>query len=349
MAARSARAYPILSTVAQGARDAKAVGRLAGLDRGQALRLANSASFRHILPIARDDRLMTALAGHAFVKMNGVGNEIVVVDMRAQPLAISPEEARAVAAPAGAPYDQMMALYPPKTPGTDAYVRIYNSDGSEAGACGNGTRCIAELMFRETGKAALTFETRAGLLNCWKGDAPLTSTVDMGKPRFAWNEIPLAEEFADTRCIELQIGPIDKPILHSPSALSMGNPHAVFWVEDVNAYDLSKIGPLLENHPIFPERANISLCAVKSREHIVLRTWERGAGLTKACGSAACAAAVAAARLRKTGRKVRVTLPGGDLTIEWRESDDHVLMTGPVAYEYEGRFDPALFAAAAAE
>jgi len=169
----------------------------------------------------------------------------------------------------------------------------------------------------------------------------------MGKPRFAWNEIPLAEEFADTRCIELQIGPIDKPILHSPPALSMGNPHAIFWVDDVMAYDLARIGPLLENHPIFPERANISLCAVESKDHIVVRTWERGAGLTQACGSAACAAAVAAARLRKTGRKVTVTLPGGDLQIEWRESDDHVLMTGPVAFEYEGRFDPALFGAVA--
>ena len=167
----------------------------------------------------------------------------------------------------------------------------------------------------------------------------------MGKPRFAWNEIPLAEEFHDTRAIELQIGPIDKPILHSPSVVSMGNPHAIFWVDDVDAYDLGKIGPLLENHPMFPERANISLAHVRSREHIVVRTWERGAGLTKACGSAACAAAVAAARLRRTGRKVTVTLPGGDLSIEWRERDDHVLMTGPVAYEYEGRFDPALFAA----
>jgi diaminopimelate epimerase len=241
----------------------------------------------------------------------------------------------------------MMALYPPRTPGTDAYVRIYNSDGSAAGACGNGTRCIAELMFRETGKDALTFETPAGLLNVWKGAEPQVSTVDMGKPRFAWNEIPLAEEFADTRCIELQIGPIDDPILHSPSTLSMGNPHAIFWVQDVNAYDLSKIGPLLENHPIFPERANISLCHVASRDHIIVRTWERGAGLTKACGSAACAAAVAAVRLRKTDRKVTVTLPGGDLLIEWRETDDHVLMTGPVAFEFEGRFDPALFAAVA--
>ena len=290
---------------------------------------------------------MSALSGHAFVKMNGLGNEIVVVDMRAAPAPIAADEARAAAGPDGAPYDQMMALYPPRTPGTDAYVRIYNSDGSAAGACGNGMRCIAELMFRETAKDTLTFETPAGLLNCWKGDAPLISTVDMGKPRFAWDQIPLAEEFADTRCIELQIGPIDAPILHSPSAVSMGNPHAIFWVEDVNAYDLDRIGPLLENHPIFPERANISLCAIKSKDRIVVRTWERGAGLTRACGSAACAAAVAAARLRKTNRKVTVTLPGGDLQIEWRETDDHVLMTGPVAFEYEGRFDPALFAAVA--
>jgi diaminopimelate epimerase len=290
---------------------------------------------------------MSALAGHAFVKMNGLGNEIVVVDMRAAPAAISEADARAAATPQGAPYDQMMALYPPRTPGTDAYVRIYNSDGSAAGACGNGTRCIAELLFRETAKDAVTFETPAGLLNVWKGAEPLVSTVDMGRPRFGWNEIPLAEEFADTRCIELQIGPIDDPILHSPSTLSMGNPHAIFWVKDVDAYDLSKIGPLLENHPIFPERANISLCAVAARDHIIVRTWERGAGLTKACGSAACAAAVAAVRLRKTDRKLTVTLPGGDLLIEWRERDDHVLMTGPVAFEFEGRFDPALFAAVA--
>jgi len=291
---------------------------------------------------------MSALANHAFLKMNGLGNEIVVVDMRREAGAVSPAEARAAAQPGGATYDQLMTLHAPRTPGTDAYVRIYNNDGSEAGACGNGMRCIADVLFKETGKGALTFETQAGLLNCWKGETPLVSTVDMGTPRFAWNEIPLAEEFRDTRAIELQIGPIDKPILHSPSALSMGNPHAIFWVDDVDAYDLGKIGPLLENHPLFPERANISLAQVKSREHIVIRTWERGAGLTKACGSAACAAAVAAARLRRTGRKVTVTLPGGDLAIEWRERDDHVLMTGPVAYEYEGKFDPALFAAVGA-
>jgi diaminopimelate epimerase len=291
---------------------------------------------------------MSALANHPFVKMNGLGNEIVVVDLRGEKAAVSAFEARAAAQPAGAPYDQLMALHAPRTPGTDGYVRIYNNDGSEAGACGNGMRCVAELMFKETGKRALTFETSAGLLNCWQGDAPLISTVDMGKPRFAWNEIPLAEEFRDTRAIELQIGPIDKPILHSPSVVSMGNPHAIFWVDDVDAYDLGKIGPLLENHPMFPERANISLARIASPDHVVVRTWERGAGLTRACGSAACAAAVAAARLKRTGRVVTVTLPGGDLSIEWRERDDHVLMTGPVEYEYEGRFDPALFAQSAA-
>lgn len=291
---------------------------------------------------------MSALANYPFVKMNGLGNEIVVVDMRAAPAPITAADARAAATPKGAPYDQLMAIYPPRTPGTDAYVRIFNNDGSEAGACGNGARCVADILFRETHKSTLTFETTAGLVNCWQGSAPLTSTVDMGAPRFGWRDIPLAEEFRDTRAIELQIGPIDAPILHSPSAVSMGNPHAVFWVDDVAAYDLAKIGPLLENHPIFPERANISLAAVRSREHLVVRTWERGAGLTKACGTAACAAAVCAARTRRTGRKVTVTLPGGDLAIEWRERDDHVLMTGPVAYESEGRFDPALFTPAGA-
>jgi diaminopimelate epimerase len=286
---------------------------------------------------------MSALANHPFVKMNGLGNEIVVIDMRRAPAPVSAEEARAVAQPNGVPYDQLMVLYPPRAEGTDSYVRIYNNDGSESGACGNGMRCVADLVIRETGRSAAAFQTSSGITPCWK-NSDGTLTCDMGAPRFGWKDIPLAEQFHDTRAIELQIGPIDAPILHSPSAVSMGNPHAIFWVDDVNAYDLSKIGPLLEFHPIFPERANITLCTVRSPDHIVIRTWERGAGLTKACGSAACAAAVAAARLERTGRKVRVTLPGGDLVIEWRERDDHVLMTGPVEFEFAGRFDPTLFA-----
>jgi diaminopimelate epimerase len=291
---------------------------------------------------------MSALENRPFVKMNGLGNEILVLDLRADPVPVRPEEVRALARPDAVAFDQIMALYPPKTPGTDAFVRIFNSDGSEVGACGNGMRCIASLIAGENGKQVVNFETKSGLSSCRIDEKPNTVTVDMGKPRFGWQEIPLAEEFRDTRHIELQVGPIDKPVLHSPSAVNVGNPHAIFWVEDVNAYDLERFGPLLENHPIFPERANISVAEIRARDHIVVRTWERGAGLTRACGSAACAAAVAAVRLKQADRKVRVTLPGGDLFIEWRERDDHILMTGPVELEFEGKLDASMLAAAAA-
>ena len=287
---------------------------------------------------------MSALANRDFVKMNGLGNEIVVVDLRHAAVPIGADEARAAARQE--PYDQLMALYPGRG-GNDASIRIYNNDGSEAGACGNGMRCVAALIGSETGKAALNFETPAGLVSCWPAGDGLY-TVDMGKPRFRWDEIPLAKEMPDTHAIDLAFGPFGAPILHSPSAVNMGNPHAIFWVTDPAAYDLRTIGPQLEHHPLFPQRANVTLAAVVSRDHVTIRTWERGAGLTSACGSAACAAAVAAARLGRAGRKVTVTLPGGDLAIEWREAEDHVLMTGPVAYEHDGRFDAALFAATGA-
>ena len=286
---------------------------------------------------------MNAIANHSFAKMNGIGNEIVVVDLRDSPANITGADARAIASPAGVPFDQLMVLLPPRLQGTAAYIRIFNNDGSEAGACGNGMRCVARRMFAETKTSALTFETASGLLTCWQGPSPELYTVDMGAPKFGWQDIPLTEEFRDTRYIELQLGPIDAPILHSPSVVSMGNPHAIFWVDDVEAYDLTRFGPLLENHPIFLERANITLAHIVDRDHIVMRTWERGAGLTKACGSAACATAVAAARLKRTNRIVNMTLPGGALTVEWRERDDHVLMTGPAVFEFEGKFDPSLF------
>ena len=288
---------------------------------------------------------MSALANHAFAKMNGIGNEIVVVDLRDGAGKVTAADACAIAAKV--PYDQLMVLQPARLAGTEAFIRIYNNDGSEAGACGNGMRCVVRRLFEKTGRTAVTFETKAGLLNCWQGPAADLYTVDMGPPKFGWQDIPLAEEFRDTRSIELQIGPIDKPILHSPSVVSMGNPHAIFWVDDVNAYDLARFGPLLENHPIFPERANITLAHIVDGDHITIRTWERGAGLTKACGSAACATAVAAARLKRANRNVEITLPGGTLAIEWRERDDHVLMTGTASFEYEGTFDPALFASVA--
>ncbi len=286
---------------------------------------------------------MGVLSNHPFVKMNGLGNEIVVVDMRSNPGSITSADARSAAA--GVPYDQLMAIYPPRGAGTDAFVRIFNNDGSEVGACGNGMRCVADILLSENGRTVLAVETQAGVLNCWPGESRLTATVDMGAPRFGWDEIPLDKAFSDTRVIDLRIGPDDGSVLHSPSVASMGNPHAVFWVEDVNAYDLGRLGPLAENHPIFPDRANISLTQVVSRDHLIVRTWERGVGLTRACGSAACASLVCASRIGLTERTATVSLPGGDLRVEWR-ADDHVLMTGPVEYEFEGRFDSALFAAA---
>jgi diaminopimelate epimerase len=283
---------------------------------------------------------MGILSDRPFVKMNGLGNEIVVVDMRSTPDCITAADARAAAA--GIPYDQLMAIYPPHGTGSDAFVRIFNNDGSQAGACGNGMRCVADILLNESGRTALAVETAAGILNCWPGDRPLTATVDMGPPRFRWDEIPLAEPAPDTRIIDLRIT-AGGQVLQSPSVASMGNPHAVFWVDDVSVWDLGRLGPLAENHPIFPERANISLVHVAAGDHLIVRTWERGAGLTRACGSAACAALVCASRMERTGRTATVTLPGGDLRIDWR-ADGHVLMTGPVAYEFEGRFDPALFA-----
>ncbi|WP_102960686.1 diaminopimelate epimerase [Mangrovicella endophytica] len=276
-----------------------------------------------------------------FARMNGLGNEIIVADLRGGSARILPAAAIALAGQPDTHFDQIMAIHDPLTPGTDAFIRIINADGTEAGACGNGTRCVVQALAAETGRTAFTFETRAGILNAEEREDGLIS-VDMGQPRFAWNEIPLAEEFRDTRAIELQIGPIDAPVLHSPSVASMGNPHAIFWVDrDVWSYELDRFGPILENHPIFPERANISIAQVTNRSALTLRTWERGVGLTKACGSAACAAAVSAARTRRTGRTVSVTVPaGGELLIDWRESDDHVIMTGPAEWEWSGRLDP---------
>jgi diaminopimelate epimerase len=227
-------------------------------------------------------------------------------------------------------------------------MRIHNKDGSEVDACGNATRCVAWLMMGETGAHAASIETNAGLLRAFDTGLPETVAVDMGRPRFGWQEIPLSQPFADTRAIDLSFGPVDAPILSAPSAVSMGNPHAIFFVDDVDAIDLGRIGPILEHHPLFPERANISLAHVTARDAITLRTWERGAGLTRACGTAACAGAVAAMRKGLADRAVTMTLPGGPLRVEWRD-DDHVLMTGPVETEFTGLVEPDTLAVTVAE
>ncbi|GJD31695.1 Diaminopimelate epimerase [Methylobacterium adhaesivum] len=291
---------------------------------------------------------MSALAHRRFLKMHGAGNAIVVLDLRGTDIRVAAAEARAIARHPASAFDQLMVIHDASTPDTDAALRIYNTDGSEAGACGNGTRCVAYAMLDDPAMARpaesgrLTLETRGGLVSV-KRLAERAFTVDMGRPRLAWDEIPLAEPVQDTRRIELQIGPIDAPILHSPAVVNMGNPHAIFFVDrDPDTYDLARIGPMLEHHPVFPDRANISLARVTGPDRITLRVWERGAGLTLACGTAACATVVAASRRRLIGRGATVSLPGGDLVIEWR-ADDHVLMTGPVALEWDGTFAPALF------
>ncbi|KRA00393.1 diaminopimelate epimerase [Mesorhizobium sp. Root157] len=281
------------------------------------------------------------MAGAApFARMNGIGNEIIVADMRGRADTVTPAAALVLDANPATKFDQIMAIHDPKTAGTDYYIAILNSDGTPAQACGNGTRCVVQALAAETGRKTFTFETLAGILSATE-HADGQISVDMGTPRFGWQDIPLAEEFRDTRMIELQVGPIDAPVLHSPSAVSMGNPHAIFWVDrDVWSYELDRFGPMLENHPLFPERANITIAQVTGSDALAIRTWERGAGLTRACGSAACAAAVAAARTRRTGRSVDLTAPGGPLHVEWRE-DDHVVLTGAAEWEFSGTFDPA--------
>jgi diaminopimelate epimerase len=280
-----------------------------------------------------------------FWKMNGLGNDFVVLDGRTSPVPIGPEEARRIAdRRAGIGCDQVIVLEPSRR--ADVFMRIFNADGSEVAACGNATRCVALLLAQERGRPRVSIQTRAAILPAEVKSAQEV-TIDMGEPRWRWDEIPLAEPFHDTRAIELQVGPIDAPVLHSPSVVNVGNPHAIFWVEDVAAYDLGRIGPLLENHPLFPERANISLAQLTSPASLKLRTWERGAGLTKACGTAACAAAVAAARKGLTGRSVTVALPGGPLHIEWTGAN-RILMTGAAELEYEDRLAPGTLSPATA-
>jgi diaminopimelate epimerase len=280
-----------------------------------------------------------------FRKMNGLGNDFVVLDARARALALDPGTVRAIAGrKSGIGCDQVIVLEPSTR--ADAFMRIYNADGGEVGACGNAARCVAALLAEEGGRPQVSIETESAVLAATVNDDGSVS-IDMGAPRFAWDEIPLAEPFHDTKRIELQMGPIDDPVLHSPSVVNVGNPHCIFFVDDVEAHDLARFGPMLEHHPLFPERANISLAQVTGPGALRLRTWERGAGLTRACGTAACAAAVAAARLGLTGRRVTVTLPGGDLDIDWREDDDHIVMTGPYALDYEGTLPPELLRASA--
>ena len=284
---------------------------------------------------------MHPLAGRLVTKMNGLGNAIVVLDLRDSAYRLDTPSVRAIAQAPELCFDQLMVLHAPVSAGTEAYVRIYNRDGSEAGACGNGTRCVAfVLMDDDAPRDALRVETLNGLLEC-RREGEVRFSVEMGRPKFDWQAIPLAQPVADTAAIPFPIG-LNGGLLLA-SAVNMGNPHAVFFVDDLDAYDLSVLGPALEHDPLFPERANISFARVLDRGHIAVSVWERGAGLTYACGSAACAVLVAAARKGLTGRNAIISLPGGDLSVTWRENDDQVVLAGPVEWEFETILEPVLF------
>jgi diaminopimelate epimerase len=272
-----------------------------------------------------------------FLKMHGLGNDFVVLDGRRAVITVDAAAARALAdRRTGIGCDQVILLEPPREPTARVLMRIHNPDGGEAEACGNATRCVADLLARETGKAKVRIETVAGLLDA-EALPDGRVAVDMGPVRTGWREIPLSRSM-DTERIELTLGPLSAPV-----CTNLGNPHATFFVDDVDAVDLAALGPELERNQVFPQRANIGVATVRDRGNIRLRVWERGAGITRACGSGACAALVGAHRRGLVGRQAAVELDGGVLDIVWR-GDGHVVMTGPVALSFEGAFDPNLLA-----
>lgn len=272
------------------------------------------------------------MSARPFIKMHGLGNDFVVVDARRQPFTLTDAQARAIAdRREGVGCDQLLILEPPTSGSADVFLRIRNHDGGEVGACGNGTRCVAALVMGELGREAIVIETVAGLLHA-KAAGDGRVTVDMGKARLDWRDIPLSEA-RDTLHLGIAHGPLQDPV-----GVNMGNPHAVFFVADVESLAMEELGPPLEHHVLFPERANIGAAEVIGKDRLRLRVWERGAGLTRACGTGACAAAVAAARRGLTGRKVEVVLDGGTLTLEWL-ANGHVEMTGPVATAFRGELN----------
>jgi diaminopimelate epimerase len=275
----------------------------------------------------------------SFVKMHGCGNDFVVFDERAAPLGLTPTRVAALSdRRRGIGCDQFITIEPPP-PGAnaDAFMRIRNPDGAEAGACGNATRCVVSLLAAETGRPHQVIRTVAGNLPSDRlADGRVT--VDMGPARLDWTDVPLARRM-DTLHLDLTLGTIA-----DPAACSMGNPHATFFVAEVEALPIDTLGPALEHHPLFPERANIGFAEIHAADRIRLRVWERGAGMTLACGSGACAALVNAHRRGLVGRRATILMDGGALDIEWR-ADGHVLMTGPVATAFAGTVDLAAYPA----
>jgi len=275
-------------------------------------------------------------AGTPFVKMNGAGNDFVVVNALEVAFTPDADRVRAMAdRQTGEGFDQLIAIEPSDR--ADAFMRVWNADGGSVETCGNALRCVGWMLMQANGTHSATIDTLGGTTIARRA-GPERVTVDMGAPRLDWREIPLAEEM-DTRGIELQIGPIDDPVMHTPGAVSMGNPHVVFFTDRLDDVFVTGAGSMIEHHPLFPQSVNVGFAHVLATDRIRLRVWERGAGLTKACGTGACAALVAASRRGLTGRSATVVVDGGELQIDWDEETGHVLMTGPVEIERTGRLD----------
>lgn len=272
-----------------------------------------------------------------FTKMHGLGNDFVVLDLRDGAPAPDAETARAIAdRRRGIGCDQLVLIERAGAEGFDARLRFLNPDGSESAACGNGARCVAARLMKDSGRERLALETLGGPLEATAAGAGLY-TVDMGPARLGWRDVPLARK-ADTLRLDVSLGPLEGPV-----AVGMGNPHCVFFVDDAEDIELATFGPQLEHHPLFPERTNVEVATVVDADRIRVRVWERGTGITLACGSGACATLVAAHRRGLTGRTAELMMDGGSLTVEWRD-DNHVLLTGPVAVSFTGAMDDHLAA-----
>ena len=279
-------------------------------------------------PLATYNLQMTA-----FLKMHGLGNDFVVFDARDTAFALTPAQARAVAdRHFGIGCDTVVVIRPGGA-AADASLLFYNADGAESESCGNATRCVARLLMNERGLARVKLETKGGMLVCRDAGKGLV-TSDMGEPRLLWDQIPMASA-VDTSNFALEVGGTSL----AASAASMGNPHCVLFVPDAEKAPVATLGPQIETLPLFPKRVNVEFAQVLDAGKIRMRVWERGVGITLACGTGACATAVAAVRRGLTDRKVELVLDGGSLLIEWREEDNHVLMTGPTAMPFRGRVD----------
>lgn len=278
-------------------------------------------------------------AGLPFLKMHGLGNDFVVVDLRAAPRVFSDETVRRIAdRREGVGCDQFITIEPATVAGADAWMGIRNADGSTVGACGNATRCVAHLLMAESGRDQTVIQTAPGLLRASRAGA-LEVTVDMGPARLEWQDIPLAQA-VDTAHLPLSAGPLSDGV-----GVSMGNPHAVFFVEDAEAVPLTEVGPVLEHDPLFPERANIEAVSLLPDGRLRMRVWERGTGITMACGTGACATVVAAILRGHVERAADVVLDGGSLHITWLREENRVLMRGPVATSFTGILDESLLSA----